>query len=662
MEPNPPSSTPPPAGHCGKSKLKKWLKVAGIGLAVLILLLVLIVPMIVRSVIRSQIEAAVASSLNATVEIDDLSWHPLLGVSIGHARLLAAGADGKQIPVAEMTGLSVGLASLPSGGPINVTNFELVDPTINLVRQTDGSVELSPNLLRPQTAAPASSSGPSKKPSELIYIQHFKISDMTVHVIDMNNPTAATAAWVHLDVEGTATGPADYDVHVSLDEKPLTQMTMDTSINVDGADLKFKNFSLTMQAPAEDGLAQLPPPVASFIRDKGLAGAGMTVTVADGASVTFDMTKDHWAIDGFNGKIQFTSPAGKPLADGAISYSINGGGSMPTAGTVSPLDYLATLDPNTTVSVKTDSPVSLAALPQPVTDGGFDLEFAGNKLTIKTFDADYGSQKLHLDLAATIASNKLTLTDFHLDLAGGNVGGSAADLNLVAPYDYSANLTFENIQISDVKQIVQLTGYPKLCGLASGKLNVTGTLPPGVDPLTTIKGDGDAKVAQGDFWDIPFLSDVASKVIPSFATAARVGDADAVFTLGNSKLHLSKMEVGSSILGVQGTGDVGLVGDNQLDLLVTAQPLGDWQKQLNNAGVPGLDVLGQVAGSAQGTLNKVSAQALGFRVTGPAAKPTVMPAAAGSLGGAGNGAANTVTKGAADVGSGLMGLFQPNKK
>jgi uncharacterized protein involved in outer membrane biogenesis len=268
-----------------------------------------------------------------------------------------------------------------------------------------------------------------------------------------------------------------------------------------------------------------------------------------------------------------------------------------------------------------------------------------------------------MDLAAAIASNKLSLKDFHLNMAGGTVVVSAAQLNLVAPYDYSANLTFENIQLSDVKDLIQLTSQPHLAGLASGKLNVSGTLPPGADPLTTVQGDGDAHVVKGDFWDIRFLGDIAQKVIPNFvASATQVGDADVVYTLGNSQIHLSKMEVGSPILGVSGTGDIGLVADNQLNLLVNAQPLGDWQKQVNSAGIPGLNILGQVAGKTQGTLNKVTAGALGLKVTGPAAHPTILPAAAGEIGGAAKGAAGDVTKGAGEAAKGLLDLFGNKKK
>jgi hypothetical protein len=541
-----------------------------------------------------------------------------------------------------------------------VDHFDLINPSVNLIQEADGSIQIQPNLLKPQPAAPASA-GASKKPSELIHIKHFKISDLTVHVIDAKDPSAVTTAWVHLTVEGAAgAGPGDYDVHVEMNEKPLAQMALDTSINIDGDSVKFKNFSLNVTAPAEDALAQLPPPVASFIRDHGLAGAGVTMSMADGASVAFDTSKNHWSVSGLSGRLQLSSPAGKPLADGAVVFNVAGGGSIPSAGAGSPLDYLATLDPGTTLSVHTDSAVSLqSGLPQSLTGGAFDFEYANNAFTLKTFDANYGAQKLHLDLAAGIASNKLTLNGFHLNVAGGTVLVSAAELNLVAPYNYSAHPTFQDIQLSDVKDIIQLTSQPHLCGLAAGKLDVSGTLPPGVNPLTTVQGDGEAHVQKADFWDVRFLGGVATKVFPNFVSATQVGDADFVYTLGNSQMHLSKMEVGCPILGVSGTGDVGLVGDNQLNLLVSAQPLGDWQKQVG--GIPGLNVLGQAAGAAQGTLNKATAGALGLRVTGPAANPSIVPAAADAIGGAAKGAAGAVGQGAGDVGKGLMNLFQPKK-
>jgi hypothetical protein len=654
MQANP--SSPSSGSPAGNAKLIWWIKRIGIVIAILIVLAVLFAPSIVRGVIRHELQATISGSLNAQLEIDDLSWHPLLGVSIGHASLVGTGPDGKPATLVEWSGMNTSLASIPFGGPMVVENFVLDDPSIQLIRLPSGEVELDQNLLKPQPA----STKPWGKTSDTIQVKHFQIKNLTVQVIDEQNPSAKPEVWMTMDAEGSqnGSGPGAYDVQVALNEGPAAKMNLNCSVDTDGLGLKLKNFSLTATAPTDDQLSQLPAPLADYIRGKALQGAGLSVTVADNAALAVDLAKNHWTVTGLDGQMQLTSPQGKPLADGKVTFSIHGGGPLPSE-QMTGMSFLGSLDPDSAMSVKTDSKLSIEStvLAQPVSDGAFDLEYANGTLTLKSFDVNYGSKPVHLDMAANLLAQQAKLAGFHLNVAQGTVLVDSAEMDLTPPYHYSASLSYSGIQLSDAKVIAQIPDAGgKLAGIAEGKLNVSGTLPPGVSPLTVIQGDGKVHVEQGDFWDIPFLGQIAGKINPNFSQAGRVGEAGVVYTLGGGEMHISKMAVSSPLVGVQGSGDVALTGDNELNLNVVAAPLGDWKKQIDKTGVPGIALFGKVVGSAQQAMNKVSQQVLlSFQVTGPAMNPTITPKAAPAVTGAIGDLFSAMAKPSGGGGSGSSG-------
>jgi hypothetical protein len=269
-------------------------------------------------------------------------------------------------------------------------------------------------------------------------------------------------------------------------------------------------------------------------------------------------------------------------------------------------------------------------------------------------------------MAASLLAQQLKLTGFHMNVAQGTVLVDAAEMDLTPPYHYSASLSFSGVQLSDAKVIAQINDPGgKLAGIAAGKLNVSGAMPPGVSPLVAMQGDGSAQVEQGDFWDIPFLGDIAGRINPNFSQAGRVGEAAVVYTIGNGQLHLSQLAVSSPLVGVQGNGDVGLTGDNELNLNVVAAPLGDWKKQIDKtSNNPVVGFFGQAVGSAQQAINKVSQAALlSFQVTGPAASPSIKPVAAPALTGAVGNIFNKMAQpGGNSGGGGLLNFMQPSSK
>jgi hypothetical protein len=646
------------------AKAMKWIKWGAAAVAAVILLLLLLTPTIVRAVIRHELQANISEYLNATLEIDDLSWHPLLGVSIGHARLMGTLPDGTPAPVAELTGLNTSLAGIPFGGPIVVSDFVLLDPSIDLIRLPSGEIDLQQNLLKSQPSAP-SSGGKAAKPSSMIQVKHFQISDLTVALVDWSNPAHPAQTWVRLDVDGkhNDSGPGDYDVHVALAEKPLTQLSLDLSANIDGASITMKNFSFTAQAPGDNDLSQLPPEIASFIKDKGLTGAGVNATIADGAALTADLDQNHWTLRGFNGHVDFTTASGTPLAGGSIVFSATAGGPLPGPGAPVGLEYLTALDKDTALSIHTDPNSQLmlhvSGLPQPITQGGFDFEYVNGTATLKTFDAHYGQQTLHLDLAADVGSDNITLSAFHLNVAGGTVTVKSAELFLTQPNHYAASVQCQNIQLSDLMQLAQLNSGGHIAGVAAGDVTVTGPLALGTSPLATAQGNGRFSVEKADVWDFPALGQVAGKAGANLGAAGRIGEAAGVFTIGDGALHFSKLAVNCPIVGIQGSGDVGLVDDNPLKLNLVVVPLGNVKKEIDNTGIPGISILGQAVGSIQKTVTKVSKSTfLSFDVTGPAANPSIQPAAAPAVTGAAKDLFDNMSKAGGSTGGGLLNLLQ----
>jgi hypothetical protein len=393
--------------------------------------------------------------------------------------------------------------------------------------------------------------------------------------------------------------------------------------------------TLDVQVPAESDLGKLPASLQAVVKQYQLAGQDVTFTLASGGSASVDLAKNHWALNGIQGDVKLTSEAQNKLATGDIQFNVSGGGPIPGKDVPMGLPYIMSLDQGTLLDIHTDPNnsvnITTSHLPQPLKNATFMIKYADRTLTINNVAASYGSEPIKLDdTTIALQAKRLKLQNLHLAAAGGTVTIDSVDLNLAAPFDYTVNqVVYDKIDLRDVKDLAQITdpgGH--ISGTAHGTLHATGTLPPGAPPLATVSGNGDFDVENGDFWDIPVLSAVADKVSPNLQGSGRIGSAAGVFTMGNGKLNFSKLAVSSPLVGVQGSGDVGMVGDNQLDMNMIVAPLGDWKKAAEQVGVPGL---GDILAKVQNSVNKVSANVLySFHVTGPAAKPglQVVPAPA----------------------------------
>jgi hypothetical protein len=636
MEPNqPPDQTnSKPADPSRQSppppKRKKWLRIglwAGGILVVCFILLVVVVHVAIKMIVRSEVSSLVAQHLNATVEIDGIAYDPPLTLEIAHARLYCPGPNGTPIKMAELGGLHVSLASLPLGGPIVVDNCVITDPAIVLVRLPSGQFEIGGDLLKPGAPSPASS-GPVKI-SSFVRIRHLEIDNLTVQSSDYASaasPTMLARMDVTVDQGGS---PSQYQVHATLSNKPLTDLVFDAAVDVDGDNLTLKNLTLTTQIPNEADFGQIPQELQPYLKQYRLAGSGATLTIANGGTAAVDLTTGRWTVRDLSGDIKFSSSDPSQLTSGGLAFTFSGGGPLPGGEVLLGPAYLASLDADTQATLKTDSDADInlrwSALPQPVTNVGLDIEYSHQTLSVESVRGRYGDEPLQLVLSAQLAANKVKLQNLRLDAVGGAVLVDSADADLTAPYAYNASVAWEKIDLRQMKTLAQFSdpgGH--ISGSASGELQVSGTLPPGnASPLASANGKGNFQVHNGDFYEVKLLDDIIGRVAPGAADTGRIGDAAGRFTFKDGTAHFTKLAVSSPIIGIQGSGDVGMTGDNPVDLNLIVAPLGDWKKQVEKTGIP---LLGQVAASVQKVINNAQKALYSFHVTGPATSPSIQPA------------------------------------
>jgi hypothetical protein len=176
--------------------------------------------------------------------------------------------------------------------------------------------------------------------------------------------------------------------------------------------------------------------------------------------------------------------------------------------------------------------------------------------------------------------------------------------------------------------------------------------------LETTRAAGEFEIFRGEFWTIPVLGDIAGRVgerrgngggngsgsgsgsgsgngtanraranDPTAKSLGTVDEAAGVFEIGDGVLTLRNAAVSSPLLGLVGSGTIGLTGDKPLDLRIVAAPLGDWRAKVKQTNVPILsDVAGEVFGAVQRLVNTATGALLyEFRVTGTVSERKVTP-------------------------------------
>jgi hypothetical protein len=167
----------------------------------------------------------------------------------------------------------------------------------------------------------------------------------------------------------------------------------------------------------------------------------------------------------------------------------------------------------------------------------------------------------------------------------------------------------------------------KLSGRAFATVQLSGaTSHGGHRALDLITGEGVFEILNGEFYDLPILSEIASATSSS-KDAAKVGQAAGRFKVEHREIEFKRIAVAAPVLGVQGAGKATF--DGQLDFKLVAAPLADWKQQLKKSNIPLLDSVGaELFGGIQKVLDSATGKLLyQFKVSGTAAKPSVTPEA-----------------------------------
>src|SRR5207253_2426656 len=130
----------------------------------------------------------------------------------------------------------------------------------------------------------------------------------------------------------------------------------------------------------------------------------------------------------------------------------------------------------------------------------------------------------------------------------------------------------------------------------------------GKDALDLLSGEGTFEVIDGEFYELPILSEIASAISLN-KDAGKVGEAAARFHVAHREIHFNRIAVAAPVLGVQGEGRTTF--DGQLDFKVVAAPLADWKQQLQKTKIPLLDSVGaELVGGVQKLLDTATGKLL----------------------------------------------------
>lgn len=217
-----------------------------------------------------------------------------------------------------------------------------------------------------------------------------------------------------------------------------------------------------------------------------------------------------------------------------------------------------------------------------------------------------------------------TIAPMSVDIAGfkaATLGGTAWAQGQIVPgrpFLYRGRIDAREVDVAQLAQVLQLDerARARLTGTGALSFTVSGTGRGGPKtPAQTFVADGEWEILHGDFWSVPAVRDVASRVRKPEDLGT--GDAAGVVHIERETISLESAAINSPLLGLQGRGTIGF--DKSLDLTVVAAPLGDWRDRMRQAGIP---VVGDVLGAVQQLLNTAQGALLyQFRVTGSLSKP-----------------------------------------
>ena len=191
---------------------------------------------------------------------------------------------------------------------------------------------------------------------------------------------------------------------------------------------------------------------------------------------------------------------------------------------------------------------------------GLDYVFLGKALPFQRIN----SRLLFTD-------DRLQIVDFHGNLFGGNVRGSA-DISLAhGDAHYRAKLAVDGMDFPKLTDLYW--NYKTAQGRLSGVYDFTGN----GDNARLMVGNGKATVADGDVFAIPVfgpLSGILGTLLPLKAAGYSIAhEAKASFSAKNGVLHTDDFEVAGNLFSILGDGDVYFL-DDKLDFNIRISPKG----------------------------------------------------------------------------------------
>lgn len=222
-----------------------------------------------------------------------------------------------------------------------------------------------------------------------------------------------------------------------------------------------------------------------------------------------------------------------------------------------------------------------------------------------------------------LADGRLDATGVTADVAGGSVHGTFG-LRWDEQPSWQASGEARGLRLADLARRFPQLGGDGVRGVLTASGSFSGGIAAREDAwLASLDGSGRMQAHDGRFYTIPLVSQLLAQAGLADA-GATLTEASATFRIADGTVHLDQAALGSTAVGVQGSGEVAFDGRVQLDMVV--MPFGSWRSAVERGNVPVVGgVLAKLAGQAQALVGKASGVLYAFRITGTVQDPRLTP-------------------------------------
>jgi hypothetical protein len=247
----------------------------------------------------------------------------------------------------------------------------------------------------------------------------------------------------------------------------------------------------------------------------------------------------------------------------------------------------------------------------------YDLLLSCDNATLAVLNPRFNVFQIKFDAEAT--QDSVQVPNFQCRTLEGRLRVEQGRLAMAVPDAFSANVFIDRIS---VPKVVALAVPPKagginLQGLADVHASIWGNARGSGQAVTdSLKAEGQFELYGGDLWDLPALKKIttSSKLAKDALT---IGQAAALFRVGNRLIELQNAVISAPAAGVQGYGTIGF--DGNLNIYAIVVLLSDWREKLKGTS---MNFLADTLGTVQQALNEATEHLLyQYHVYGPANDP-----------------------------------------